>query len=210
MPQGSRNAVTEAVDSCVVYWVAAGLPRPQIDQMAAELRTHLEQAAAAGKSVEAVIGDDVARFAEEWLKAVGRHRPGWERLLAAAQIVAAAVFITLLPAAWLQPVVAIEAAHLVQVLWVTAGVWVLLSPRLGARWLANSADGRQGRLWVAVLALTFVGLLLSNPAWPWVPERILYEVPRWQALVVMAACVAANVLAMLRDPTRPQRPATPS
>ncbi|WPD18436.1 hypothetical protein [Thermaerobacter composti] len=208
MAQGPKNPVTEAVDSCIVYWVAAGLPRAQIDQMAAELRAHLEQAVAAGKSVEAVIGGDVARFAEEWWRAVGRHQPRWQALVLAAQIVAAAVFITLLPAVWVHPVVAVEAAHLVQVLWMATGVWILFSPRLGARWLANSARERYGRLWVAVAAVTFVGMLVLSPAMPWVPEWVLLEIPRWQAVLVMVGCLVINGLAILRDPTRPRAPAS--
>ena len=208
MAQGPKNPVTETVDSCIVYWVAAGLPRAQIDQMATELRAHLEQAVAAGKPIEAVVGGDVARFAEEWRRAVGRHQPRWEPLVLAAQIVAAAIFITLLPAVLVQPVVALEAAHLVQVLWMSTGVWILLSPRLGARWLANSAKERYGRLWVAVVAVTFIGMLIISPAMPWVPERILLEIPRWLALVVMAACVVINGLAIVRDPTRPRAPAS--
>lgn len=208
MAQGPKNPVTEAVDSCIVYWVAAGLPRAQIDQMAAELRAHLEHAVAAGKSVEAVIGGDVARFAEEWGRAVGRHQPRWQALVLAAQIVAAAVFITLLPAVWVQPVVAVEAAHLVQVLWMATGVWILFSPRLGARWLANSARERYGRLWVAVAAVTFVGMLVLSPAMPWVPEWVLLEIPRWQAVLVMVGCLVINGLAILRDPTRPRAPAS--
>ena len=155
-----------------------------------------------------MIGGDVARFAEEWWRAVGRHQPRWQALVLAAQIVAAAVFITLLPAVWVQPVVAVEAAHLVQVLWMATGVWILFSPRLGARWLANSARERYGRLWVAVAAVTFVGMLVLSPAMRWVPEWVLLEIPRWQAVLVMVGCLVINGLAILRYPTRPRAPAS--
>ncbi|GAB6876775.1 DUF1700 domain-containing protein [Thermaerobacter litoralis] len=208
MVRGPDNPVTEAVDSCIVYWATAGLPRPQIDQMAAELRAHLEQAVAAGKSVETVIGGDVARFAEEWRRAVGSHPSRWEQLLFAAHPIALAVFFTLLPAVLFQPVVAVEAAHLVQVLWMATGIWILFAPRLGGRWLANSANERYGRLWVAVVIGTFTGMLLLSPVMPWVPQWTLFAVPRWQALLVMAACMAISGLAILRDPGRPRAPAS--
>ena len=208
MRAGAPDPVTEIVDSCIVYWLAAGLPRPQAESMARELRGHLEQAVAAGKSPRAVVGDDLALFAEEWRRAVWQPRPWYERWLHVAHVLACSTFIMLLPGIW-RPAIQVEVGHLVQILWLAAGVSVLVSPRFGGRWLANSEDRRQARRWIAVFLVTFAGLFALDPALPVVPNWGLWTMPRWQALLVAGVCLAVSAVAIALDPTRPRRRAAP-
>ena len=54
------------MDYCRDYWRSNGVPADKVGEMEAELRDHLGEAFADGKSVEDVVGSDVERFAEEW------------------------------------------------------------------------------------------------------------------------------------------------
>ena len=67
--------VDQVVDRCRSYWLASGVSTTAADEMAIELRTHLDEAKAAGKSVEAVTGPDIDEFAEEWALASRGPRP---------------------------------------------------------------------------------------------------------------------------------------
>lgn len=70
MPE--QMSITEVVDACLAYWSATHVPRKAIKEMKAELTSHLEEAAQAGKTPEAVIGRDVNEFAEEWARTYRR------------------------------------------------------------------------------------------------------------------------------------------
>lgn len=67
--------VDQVVEHCKTYWVESGVAADAADEMASELRTHLDEAAAAGKSIETVTGPDVDGFAEEWASAFRGPRP---------------------------------------------------------------------------------------------------------------------------------------
>lgn len=56
----------EVADRCRSTWLASGISANSADEMANELRSHLEQATAAGKSLDAVVGTDTEAFAREW------------------------------------------------------------------------------------------------------------------------------------------------
>lgn len=87
-----ERTAEQIVADCVRYWQQTNVPRSAITEMGAELATHLNEAAAAGKPPRAVVGPDLAAFAEEWAavqrgpanRAVGtaawrvpaRHKPG--------------------------------------------------------------------------------------------------------------------------------------
>jgi len=64
--------IAEVVDRCKRYWSSTHVPSKAIKEMQAELVSHLEEAAAAGKAPEAVIGPDLNRFAEEWARTYRR------------------------------------------------------------------------------------------------------------------------------------------
>jgi len=58
--------VIQIVEDCERYWIETGVPRRAVLEMKAELEQHLSLAAAEGKSPDAVVGPDLARFAESW------------------------------------------------------------------------------------------------------------------------------------------------
>lgn len=59
----------QVVDRCRAYWLGSGIASSTADEMAAELRSHIQEAASAGKAVDAVTGSDIDSFAEEWAAA---------------------------------------------------------------------------------------------------------------------------------------------
>lgn len=67
--------VDQVVERCRTYWVESGVFADAADEMSSELRAHLDDAAAAGKSIEAVTGPDVDGFAEEWASAYRDPKP---------------------------------------------------------------------------------------------------------------------------------------
>lgn len=70
MPE--QMSITEVVERCEAYWSATHVPRKAVKEMRAELASHLEEAARAGKSPETVIGPDLNEFAEEWARTYRR------------------------------------------------------------------------------------------------------------------------------------------
>jgi hypothetical protein len=62
------DRVRLVVEDCVEYWRRTGVPRSTVAGMREELERHLQDAVAAGKSVESVTGPDVLGFAEEWAR----------------------------------------------------------------------------------------------------------------------------------------------
>jgi membrane protein implicated in regulation of membrane protease activity len=58
--------VAQIVADCERYWMETRVPRRAALEMKAELEQHLRLAAAEGKAPEAVVGHDLARFAEAW------------------------------------------------------------------------------------------------------------------------------------------------
>lgn len=58
--------VADIIEACTTYWRGAGVSADHAEEMRAEIEPHLEEAAAAGKSPIAVVGPDIAAFAESW------------------------------------------------------------------------------------------------------------------------------------------------
>jgi membrane protein implicated in regulation of membrane protease activity len=65
----------QVVDHCQSYWLGSGVSADTAQEMAAELRSHLDEATSAGKSVEAVTGSDIDAFAEAWAEASRDPKP---------------------------------------------------------------------------------------------------------------------------------------
>jgi membrane protein implicated in regulation of membrane protease activity len=69
--------VDQVVDRCRTYWRQSGVTPQAAEEMTSELRSHLDDATAAGKSIETVTGSDIEGFAEEWASASrGPGTPG--------------------------------------------------------------------------------------------------------------------------------------
>lgn len=65
----------QVVEQCRSYWLGSGVAADAAQEMSAELRSHLNDATSAGKSVEAVTGSDVDAFAEAWAEASRDPKP---------------------------------------------------------------------------------------------------------------------------------------
>lgn len=73
-----RVAIDATVADCERYWLAAGIGRRTAREMRHELEHHLVEATSDGRTLESVVGPDVASFAREWAAA---QRPGAEDAL---------------------------------------------------------------------------------------------------------------------------------
>lgn len=79
-----RAAITAVAADCERYWRGAGLGRRVASDMRQELESHLTQALGDGRTIESVIGDDLAAFAKEWAAEQGPRPgglPGWDEVL---------------------------------------------------------------------------------------------------------------------------------
>ena len=59
-------SIEQIIADCEHYWRKTNVPSSRVREMATELQSHLLEAAAAGKAPEAVVGEDLAGFAESW------------------------------------------------------------------------------------------------------------------------------------------------
>lgn len=67
----------QVIDRCRSYWLSSGVDARGADDMTTELRSHLQEAVAAGKDLETVTGSDIEAFAEEWASEYrGPNAPG--------------------------------------------------------------------------------------------------------------------------------------
>jgi membrane protein implicated in regulation of membrane protease activity len=63
------RSVDRTVSECARYWRDTGVPGEIVGEMRDELADHLTEATAAGRSVDSVVGADLAVFAEAWAAA---------------------------------------------------------------------------------------------------------------------------------------------
>ncbi len=68
------DAVERIVADCERYWAETNVPTQMVDEMGIELRSHLRDALADGRTAEEVIGPDLAAFAEDWAQVA--RKPG--------------------------------------------------------------------------------------------------------------------------------------
>lgn len=61
-----RLSINRIISDCERYWVETKVPRSVSNAMKLELESHLYEAVAAGKEPAAVVGPDLATFAETW------------------------------------------------------------------------------------------------------------------------------------------------
>ncbi len=81
----TETPMPEIVAACALYWSRAGLPDHVVNEMRAELESHLASAQSAGKSPQAVVGSDLPAFAEAWAREqhTGGYVPTWDEVAAA-------------------------------------------------------------------------------------------------------------------------------
>jgi membrane protein implicated in regulation of membrane protease activity len=61
-----RLSINQIVSDCERYWLETNVPRSVSAAMKLELQSHLYEAESAGKTPAAVVGTDLAAFAESW------------------------------------------------------------------------------------------------------------------------------------------------
>ena len=61
-----RLSINQIISDCERYWLETKVPRSVSNAMKLELESHLHEAVAAGKDPQAVVGTDLASFAESW------------------------------------------------------------------------------------------------------------------------------------------------
>lgn len=61
-----RLSINQIIADCERYWLETKVPRSVSNAMKLELESHLYEAVAAGKQPAAVVGNDLAQFAESW------------------------------------------------------------------------------------------------------------------------------------------------
>ena len=66
----------QLTDRCLSIWISSGVSADSAIEMTNELRSHLEQATAAGKSLDTVVGSDIEAFAKEWAAEFMGSQPG--------------------------------------------------------------------------------------------------------------------------------------
>ncbi len=78
-----RWDIARVVADCERYWKETGVPRKAVAEMRLELELHLAEALADGRSVEAVLGTDVASFAETWASEFRAAQPAgrWDEIV---------------------------------------------------------------------------------------------------------------------------------
>lgn len=204
MTPAGTDRIAKLVASCHGYWLWADMPRDQADALAAELRNHLEDAAAAGKDPDRVVGPDVAAFAEAWRRAAVEAQPWFRRLLGPAQVIAMAVFVTLLPGLW-TPALTVDGTHAAQVLCLCAGLAILLGRPLGGRWLAGIPASRGSIYWALVFIVTLGVTVVVSRVPSFLSTVILARWTRPQVALVLALCLLISAAAIWLDPTRPRR-----
>lgn len=62
----SDRTIDQVLAGAVRYWESTGVPADAVAEMRTELQSHLSAAIEAGKPVDAVVGNDLNAFAEEW------------------------------------------------------------------------------------------------------------------------------------------------
>ena len=70
------TSVERVVAECERYWRSTGVPPDTVEEMKVELISHLNEARTEGKTIQVVVGPDLAAFAEEW---AAEHRPPRQR-----------------------------------------------------------------------------------------------------------------------------------
>lgn len=61
--------IDQIIARCEATWLTSGVDSDNVDEMSRELRSHLQEAASAGKDLEAVTGVNIEEFAWEWASA---------------------------------------------------------------------------------------------------------------------------------------------
>jgi hypothetical protein len=189
---GSPEATTERVLAiCRHRWESAGLARADIDDMLAELSSHLAAAAERGRAPEDVLGPDLEKVARDWAQARAPRRQRWPRLTVYAL---AALSVYLLVTHLWQTTTEVD---------ITPGFLLYVVGMIGINlwWRPRGRPVTFQRV-LLVSAILLVPLVLVD-ALLW-PDTVLFRVPLW---ITAPAAVASFVAAWSLDRRGGRRPA---
>ncbi|WP_331766277.1 hypothetical protein [Embleya sp. NBC_00896] len=157
-----------AMSICRANWDLYGISTRARADMEAELREHLREAVARGRSVEAVVGTDPAAFAMDWARARASRPERWTRM--ATNMGAFAGLILLFRHLVLRSTeVPVTAGHLA----LTGLILILL-------WTAESRRGALGFWRFQLLCAAFV--IPPAIAIGMLVEGTLFQVPLWASV----------------------------
>ncbi|WNF31061.1 hypothetical protein RI138_31855 [Streptomyces sp. C11-1] len=178
----------QVLDRCRTEWMFNDIPEPEVEDMLAELRDHLDDAARAGKLPTLVVGKDVTAFASTWadehrsrpprrsLRELVRHAyAGGAALLLGHHVIGWSTTVEVVPGT-------VAAIALFGGLMTFTPYWRCVLHWPFWKWMALSYG-----LCVVLLALFFIG---SAP--------VLLNVPLWGTALLLLPAVAAAVGRVLR------------
>jgi hypothetical protein len=166
---------------CKSRWENAGLGSADVADMLDELRTHLADAAARGRTPADVLGPDMEEFARSWASARVSRGERWLRLAMYSIGMSLAL---LLLAHLLRTTMAVP---------VTPGFLVFLVglPAINLVWRPKGGALTFGRVFVASLFLLIPTAVLDG----WLlRDTVLFRVPLW---ITIAAAVIVGLLTWL-------------
>ncbi|WP_405976964.1 hypothetical protein [Streptomyces sp. NBC_00158] len=157
--------------ACRSNWEYRGIDDASVREMLDELSAHLEDAEAAGRTGQDVVGRNVRTFAAAWARA---HTPLPRRVLRAASLGCFVTGWVLLFAYAVRWTTSLDVTPGYLALWAVLGTvtvaWKMRRGSLGIR-----------RSWGVALAAALTAALLDRLA----GERVLFELPLWAAPLLL-------------------------
>jgi hypothetical protein len=151
---------------CRSNWEYRGIDDASVREMLAELTAQLEEAAAAGRSPQDVVGRDVRAFAASWARA---RMPLHRRAPRMAALITFLVGVLLLLSHLVQRTTAVDITAGRLAFWLTIGVvTVLLELRRGSLGF--------GKGWIVALVLGLPALILADEL---AGDEPLFLLPLW-------------------------------
>lgn len=192
-PQTDPAATTERVLAvCKHRWETRGVAPADIDDMLDELRTHLVDAAAHGRTAAEVVGSDVDDFARGWARARAPRRSRWLRV--AGQVFFVVVMLTLL-----QHLISRTTAMAItpgRVLYLVGLLTIMLS------WRPRNEVLSFRRLFLASAIIAVPAIVLDEVL---LPDVVLVQLPLWVTGSLAALAIAGTWWDTRRNAARRRR-----
>ncbi|WP_137991154.1 hypothetical protein [Streptomyces vilmorinianum] len=177
---------------CRSNWEYRGIDDATVREMLAELTAHLEDAAAAGRTPQDVVGRDVAAFAASWARA---RMPLHRRVLRMAALIPLVVGALLLISHLVHRTTAVDVTAGRLAFWLSIGVaTVALELRRGSLGL--------GKSWIVALVVGLPVMVLTDQL---AGDEPLFLLPLWGSALLTLPGVA--YLVAERRGSAPQRAA---
>ncbi|MFF5703566.1 hypothetical protein ACFY7H_13810 [Streptomyces sp. NPDC012794] len=163
---------TQILAACRSNWEYRGIDDASVREMLDELSAHLEDAEAAGRTPQDVVGDNVRAFAAAWARA---RAPLPRRVLRTASLGCFAIGVVLLLSYAPRWTTSLDVTPGYLAFWAVLGtvtvVWELRRGNLGIR-----------RSWAVACAAALPAALLTDRL---AGDGVLFELPLWAAPVLL-------------------------